>query len=780
MKQEITPYRARRTIVLEEPDVVSSARLVSDDAPGLRDYWQVARKHKWKIFWCFFGALLSATLYVFSIPVIYTASATLVIERKSPQVVNIQQVLSESIEADEDSYYQSQFEILKSRSVAAEVIKQQRLDTHPVFIGDGAEAGFLTKFLSDVKAWVARTLTNLLQGQKSVRSAQVQGPGPSGVDSQFIDAYQGMLEIEPVRKTKLVQVKFSTPDPGLSAAIANAHARSYIHQGQKLRSQANVDARKFLETKLTELRQRVEQSEDALNRFRKGKGIISLDDKENIVVERLADLNKRLTDAEAERIGFEAQARLIKSRDYDSLPAVINHGLIQSLKGQIVNLEGQYAHLAAQYKSGYPPVAKLQAQIAETRQRLSYQIRSVVAGINSAYFAAAGKERELREQMDKQKSAALALKDAAVEYAILAREANTNTQLYNAVLERMKEIGVASEIPASNVSILDGAEIPRSPSRPKKKLTLMIGAVMGLMGGLALALLYEYLDKTLKTPEDVQHYVGLANLAVVPDFASLPKIRQRSAMLIARYPSSVDSKLCMPVERLVASGRPVSMITEAYRKLRTSILLSQPENPPKTILVTSGTVGEGKTVTAVNTAIMFAQTGSAVLLIDGDLRRPACHRALKMWNNRGLTDFLAGQEELARAIKPTKIRNLSLLSSGTIPPNPTELLGSKKMNELLARLKERFDFIVIDSPPVIPVSDAVVLSMMVDGVVFVVRGQQTQQQLVKVAISQLDEAHVRIFGVVLNRIDIQSAEYVDYYRYYHPSQYSYEPNATGA
>lgn len=767
MPYEISPYRSNRTIVLDEQDVVSGARVVNDEAPNLRDYWYVVRKHKWKIATCFLFAVCSTAILAFSMTPIFTAKATLVIERKSPQVVNIQQVLSESVETDEESYYQSQVEIVKSRSVAAEVIKQQGLDTHPVFVGDGAEAGWAAKFLADAKTWVTGSLTELLQGQKPKNPLQTQAPGLLGIDSKLIDAYQGMLIVEPVKKSRLAQISFSSPDPALSAAIANAHARAYIQQGQKLRSQANEDARKFLETKLTELRERVEKSEAALNRFRRGKGIISLNEKENIVVERLADLNKRLTDAEAERIGLEAQARLIRNRDYDSLPAVISNPLIQNLKNQLVNLEGQHAHLATQYKSGYPPLANLQAQIGETKHRLRQQIMSVVEGINSAYFAALGKERELRVQMNKQKSEALALKDASVEYAILSREANTNSQLYDSVLERMKEIGVAAEIPASNISILDSAEIPTQPSKPKKRLTLMIGAIMGLMGGLGLALFSEHLDNRLKTPEDVKRSTGLPNLAVVPDFLRLPRVRRRSRLETDDHSSSFDSKLFMPGQKSPVFSQPM-LVTEAYRKLRTSIFLSHPEKPPRTILFSSGSAGEGKTITAVNSAIMFAQMGSPVLLIDADLRRPACHKALKAGNECGLANFLAGQEELGKVIGPTSVPNLSLLACGTIPPNPTELLGSKKMHEMLGVLKEHFDFIVIDSPPVVPFSDALVLSTIVDGVVFVVSGQESQRHVVKTAISQFEDSHAKILGTVLNRIDIRSAEYGDYYRYYYP------------
>lgn len=381
--------------------------------------------------------------------------------------------------------------------------------------------------------------------------------------------------------------------------------------------------------------------------------------------------------------------------------------------------------------------------------------------------------------MNNQKSAALALKDAAVEYAILSREANTNTQLYNAVLERMKEIGVTAEIPASNVSVLDNAEIPRRPSKPKIQLTLTIGAVMGLICGVGLAFFYEYLDNTLKTPEDVQRYTGLSNLAVVPDFFRLPK-RRKSQLRTGRNPSSSNSKLCIPNEKNIALGQPVSMVTEAYRKLRTSISLSNLEKPPKTILFSSGTAGEGKTITAVNSAIMFAQMGSPVVLVDADLRRPACHRALKMGNESGLTDFLAGHDVLEKVIKRTKVPNLSLLTCGRIPSNPTELLGSNAMRETLRLMKERFEFVVIDSPPVVPFSDAVVLSMLVDGVVFVVKGQEIQRGLVKTAISQFENSRANILGFVLNRIDIRSAEYADYYRYYYSSYNCYEPNAERA
>ena len=752
------------------PAVGSAPMLETQEAPSLLDYWRVIKNHKWKILACCITAIMGALFYVLSVTPTYTARAMLLIEPKGQRIVKFQEMLSDPIQPDEKEYYQSQFEMLKSRSLAAEVFKNQQLEKHSVFTGGaGQPQNFAQQLVATVRGWWTAAI-RLITGTPVGPFNNV--PNGYGVASEHIDTYQDMLEIKPVKLTRLVMIGFNAPDPVFAAQLANAHAEAYVQQGIKLRGKANQDARKFLESKLTELRERVEKSEEALNVFRRGKGIISLNDKENIVVDRLADLNRRLTEAEVERIGLESQAQLIKRRDYDSLPAVINNPLIQNLKGQLVNLEGQYANLVAQFKSGYPPVAKLKAQIDETRQRLDQQIKSVVEGITSAYSAAATKERMLTREMKKQKSEALALKDAGVNYAILEREADTNRKLYDAVLERMREIGVTAEMPNSNRSILDIAEVPRIPTAPRKKLALLFAGLIGLIGGLGLALVFEHLDNTLRTPDEVERYLGLPNLVVVPDYFRLSKLPKITSWRATRRITTPDGELYLPGKKLqranspLGAGLPPNVVPEAYRKLRTSLLLSRPESPPKTILFTSGTNDEGKTVTTANCAIMFAQMGYEVLVIDADLYRPACHRALRTRNALGLTDFLAGQAPMEKVITPTKIPKLHLLSRGSPAPNPTELIGSRKMRESLESLKERFDFLFIDSPPVTPVSDAVLLSRMVDGVIFVVRGQKTSKHIVKSAVTQLKNSQAKILGVVLNGVDIGREEYSDLY---HPS-----------
>jgi len=763
--KEIVPKPTQRVIVLKQEDAVHDGRRFEPvgEAPSFRDYWQVVRKHRWKIIACFASAVVVSAIMVFSMTPIYVAKATLMIERKAPHVVKIQQVAEEAEAADENSFYESQYQVLKSRSLAAEVIKAQKLDRDATFINQNEGTFSIGQLLSIPIAW----LKSLLPQVAPVTTPSSLG----GVNSKLIDAYSGMVSIDPIKRSRIVTVGISSPNPELAARIANAHVVGYIQQGFKLKSQANEEARKFLETKLGELKDRVEKSEMTLNQFRRGKGIISLDDKENIVVERLADLNKRLTEAEAERIGFEAQARLIKSRQYDSLPAVIGNGLIQSLRGQIVQIEAEHAKLSEQYLPGYPRLAQVKAQLKESRARLSQQIQNVVEGINSAYLAAVGKEKGLRGQMDKQKSETFALKDASVQYAILAREANTNKQLYDSVLERFREISVAGELPASNVSIVDRAEIPRVPAKPNKRLNLMLGALLGLFGGLGLALVLEHLDNTLSTLEEAESFLWLPCLALVPDVLTLPRGLAHPQSSLVRRLVQRDATLCMPSKKFVANDRRLLLISEVYHKLRMAILMSRADESPKTLLFTSSTRGEGKTTTATNTAIMFARMGSRVLVIDADLRQPSCLRALRVESDRGLADYLANLSPLDQVIQPTSIPNLSVLGAGSLPPSPTELLGSKKMSETLAYLKQRYDYVFIDAPPVIPVSDAVVLSMIVDGLIFVVRGQMTPKPIVKDALAQLGNRQSKILGLVLNRVNMKGGEYRNYYHYSNSGDY---------
>jgi capsular exopolysaccharide synthesis family protein len=582
----------------------------------------------------------------------------------------------------------------------------------------------------------------------------------------LIDAYIDRLEIAPVPRTRLVKIAFSTPDPDLAARVANMHARAYLEQGIERRSHANEEARHFLQRKLAELKDRVEKSEAVLHNYRRDKGIITLDNRENLVVDRLADLNKRLTEAEADRIGLEAQTHLIRKNAYDALPAVLNNPQIQTLKGELASLEGQRADLAAQFKPGDPALDQLQAKVNQTRRRLQQERQRTVTAVKSAYTAAKQKEDELRAKMEQQRAAALSLKDASVDYTILAREVDTNRQLYESVLQRLKEMEVVTALRASNVSVIDQAVPPLQPSRQKKALSLLYSAVLGLAGGVGLAFFVEYLNNTLRTSQEVERYLHLPSLGMIPDFVRNARHGSSSPELVNPDEQSLNGSAAQA--GFVFTHSPFSVTTEAYRTLRTALLLAQAETSPKTLLFTSGMRGEGKTVTVVNTAAVLAQMGVRVLVIDADLRCSACHTILGVENKSGLAEVLSGRWDPVDVIRPTVSDHLFVLSSGSLPLNPTELVGSKQMRGLLASLQEQYDYILIDSPPVMLASDAVLLSTMVDGVVLVANAQRTPKQVVREAHLRLSYARTKVLGVVLNQLDLRQRQYAYYYRKYAP------------
>jgi len=587
------------------------------------------------------------------------------------------------------------------------------------------------------------------------------------VSPDLLDAYIDRLEITPIQGTRLVKIAFSTPDPELAARVANMHAKAYLEQGIELRSHAHDEARYFLQEKLAELKDRVEKSEAALNRYRQDRGIISLDNRDNIVIERLADLNKRLTEAEADRIGLEAQTRLIRQNEYNALPAVIDNRLIQTLKIELSRLEGERADLATKVQAGDPVLGQFQARVEQTKRRLQQEIQRTVAGIKSAYAVAKQKEDELRAKMEQQKTLALSLKDAAVDYAILARAVDTNRQLYDSVLSRVKEMEVAAVLRASNVSVIDQAVPPVKPVRPRKALSLLLSAVLGLTGGVGLAFVVEHCTNTLRTSQEVERYLRLPNLGIIPDFVSSARRSPLSSQPASPGAQPLDGSAAQA--GFVLAHDPFSITTEAYRMLRTTLLVAQAETPPKTLLFTSGMHGEGKTVTAVNTAAVLAQMGVRVLLIDADLRCSACHTVLGVENKSGLAEVLAGRWEPSDVIRPTVSEHLFVLSSGSVPSNPAELVGSKQMRAILASLQEQYDYILIDSPPVMLASDAMLLATMVDGVVLVANAQRTPKQVVREARTRLTCAQAKILGVVLNQLNIRHQEYAYYYRKHAPA-----------
>lgn len=730
----------------------------------LLGYWHVIRKRLALVIGVVFAALVLTTIYAYMQTPLYTADATILLKPGTPQIMG-----GKDASQDQDLLYDSdlyenfqktQYEILRSRTLAAYVIRAENLESSKTFMGPKPQPGLIASALSSVSLWLNHT-----NGRKA-RPPAVDQSAHNGVPAGLINSYLQGLRISPITDTDLVTIEYVSTDRVLAAKLANAHAHGYIRLGIELRSQSNEEAENFLKERLGELKDSLEKSEIALNDYRRAKGIIpglmSLDGKETVVLDRVSELSKDLTTAQVERIGLEAQMQLINSRKYDSMPAVMGDAAVQAVQTELNSLDADYASMGKKFKPDYPPMMQMAAKRAELQRRLEAEISRVISGIQGSYQAASDKEQKLQAEMNKERQQALGLNDAAVEYAILQREVDTNRELYESVLERMKGIGLAAESQTSNIIIVDPAETPSIPSSPKKLRMIVRNSALALVAVIGLVFGLEYLDTTLKTPEQVERYLHVPNIGAIPSFANL-RLKAKGATLL---PEDNGVKKIGYGRELLGVANPYSLVGEAYRSFRTALMLSRAGAPPKTILFTSAHSSEGKTVSATNTAAMFAQTGARVLLIDGDLRKPRCHRVLALENSSGLTEVLTGTCEVQDVIRTTIVDGLSFMSAGSLPPNPTELLGSERMSQVLALVSHQHDVVILDSPPVMPVSDALLLATVVDGVVLVVNSLNTSKHHVKMTCAKLEYARAKIFGVLLNEIDLKHPGYGHYSHYY--------------
>ncbi len=598
-----------------------------------------------------------------------------------------------------------------------------------------------------------------------------------GVAPGLVHAYLADLKVTPMTDTNLVKISITSPNAELAAVIANQHVKEYELQQREEHGEESEEAQRYLGSKLLDVKGDLEKSEAALNAYRSEKGIIpgliSLDGKDAIVLDRLSDLSKDLTTAQVARISLEAQVSLIKKHQYSSLPSIIDDVTIEGMNKSLDGLYAQRAALASQFKASYPPLAKLDAEIGDMQARLAAMINAKVGALQSQYEEADAKVAELQDEMDKQRQETLRLNDSAAQYAMLQRDVDTNRELYNAILTRIKDVEMSGDIQSKNVSVINSAEVPGGPTSPKKLLALMLASMGGLGLGLGLAFIVEMTDNTLKNPEEAENYLKLPNLGVVPEFSSVNGKSAYAPRELMSGGGGGASTVLPPGRELVTTHGSYSRVGEAYRNLRTALLLSRAGGPPKVTLITSAMSREGKTVTAVNISVMLSQLGGNVLLIDADLRRARCHRVLAVDNHLGLTEVLTGSRELVEMIRATEIENLYFLGAGSVPPNPTELLNSPRMAEVMTQLRERYEYIVIDSAPVLPVSDSMVLSKLTDGVVLVANGSATPRQQVKTACARLEYARAKILGLVLNKVKIHSP---DYHNYYHQDYYSFDGN----
>jgi polysaccharide biosynthesis transport protein len=575
-----------------------------------------------------------------------------------------------------------------------------------------------------------------------------------------------------VPNSRLIEVGFEAQDPQLAAQVINAHLQNYIELNFRSKYDATIQASNWLSSELEELRIKVEKSEDARLAYERENQIWQIDEKQDITTQKLADLSKAATEAQTGLAEKEALYRMAQSGNLDALPAARDNPVIQDLLKRKADIDGQYAEAVNQYGPNYPKVQRLASQQKDVSDELASAQKTMAESISVDYNTARSRVEILQAALDKQKTEANDLSEKLVQYNILQHDADANKQLYDGLLQKLKEATITAGLRSSNIRVVDPALAPTSPSRPQKARNILLSILVGLVGGVGLAIFREYLDNTVKSPDDIETLTGLPSLAVVP---SLPSLNGHHSRLSWASRGAGNLPASTPRVELLSYIQPKSQISEAFRALRTSLLLSQAEHPPQVILVTSALPREGKTTAAVNLAVTLAQLGDRTLLVDSDLRKPGIRRALNLTIGKemGLSSYLAGVCTLDEAILPhPTISNMSALTTGPVPPSPADLLSSHRMHEGIAELRRRFKFIVIDSPPIMAATDAVILSTLTDGVLLVVRSGTTPKEAFTRSRDLLVAVKSRLLGVVLNAVDSSAPDYYYSYRYY-PYAYGY-------
>jgi len=722
----------------------------------LRDYLRVIQRHKWTVITVFAIIVITVVIHAFTATPIYESTTRLIIDKENPNVVSIQEVMA--IDASGTDYYQTQYKIIESRTVAREVIRRLHLDKSEEFFPTPKDdlISNLKRSIQETIAFWKDSITSLLRtGDESIPKT-LEGFEPN---SPLVDDFISKIEVSPIRNSRLVDVNFQAKDPVLAATIVNTLANAYIDQNLEIKLRAVQDAVKWLHNRIQEEGNKVEKAEQALLRYKEKHSIVTdfSSDVENITAQKLAQLNTQVVEVESERVEAETRYKqamaLSNTPDMvDSITEVLNNELILQIKSMEVELYKRMSELSKRYGQKHPQMVAIESELKTLNKRKTQEVNRVINSLKNEYRVILAKENSLKAALAKQKKDSLELNQKAIEYGVLRREAESARHMYELLIKRFKETSLTEDMKTGNIRIIDRAEVPEDPVKPKKKLNVFLAIILGLFTGIGLAFFFEYLDNTIKTPEDVKQHLNIPYLGLIPLFSTENKG-------ILKDDTSRE---------LVTVNYPRSTASESYRGIRTSILFSFAETVPQVILITGVGPQEGKTITTVNLAVTMAQADSKIVILDCDMRRANVHKVFGTANDHGISNLLVGNSNMREAILHTRIPNLDVIPCGPIPPNPSELLGSTRMTTLLNSLRKHYAHILIDSPPSLAVTDAVVLSKSVDGVILVIRAGYTAKEIIRSGIAQFRAVGTHILGAVLNGVDMSRDRYhYQYYYYYY-------------
>jgi len=719
----------------------------------LLDYVRTLYKRRWTAVTAFLVVVLGVTIHTYTVTPIYEATVKLLIESDAPNFISFQQVIEEGqTQAD---FYQTQYNILRSRSLARQTLEAQQLWDHPEFGGGESEESFsVSRAISGAVA-AAATSVGRLFGATESRVPGTAEDTESLAQSSAIDTFSSRLRVSPVRSSRIVNITFRSAHPRLATDVIDSLARAYIDQNLAFKFSQSAEASDWLAERLAERRQYVEESEVALQRYREDNDAVSLDERQDIVVQKLAALNAAVTLARTERIEKEAaynQLRAVQN-DHDALetfPAILSNVFIQQQKGELATLQRQQAQLAENLGERHPQIIEIRSAIQNTVALIDRETADVVQSVRTEFLTAQAQEESLTDALEAQKGEALLLNRKGIDYGALRREAEGNRQIYESLLQRANETGVSGELRTSNIRVVDAAELPENPVSPRKALNLLVALFGGIIFAVGLTFFFEYLDNRIKTPDEIKTYLGLPFLGIIPQ---------------------VPKKLVAAGTLLLNNGVPANF-AEALRTVRTNLLFSWPAEGLRSIAVTSTGPGEGKSVVATNVGMGLAQAGQRVLLIDADMRNPTVHERFGQKSEPGLSNFTVGNAKASEVVHKTSVPGLWLLPAGKIPPNPAELLASKRFTDFLSseNLNKHFDWVIVDTPPVLPVADATIIGQAVTGVLFVIGAEMTDRRAADAAVNQLTQVNARVVGGVLNRVDLVRNSY--YYSQYYRREYA--------
>lgn len=720
----------------------------------IRDYLRIIDKRRYTVITFFIVTFAVVLIGTLTTTPTYIASTDVLIEKNAPEAL----ISRYSYESYDPEFLDTQYQIIKSFKVAQKVVKALAMDEKYSTYFPESE-GSVFSVVADWFKEFFKVLLKVVGIEKSSKAdtgfADKYGIARSRAD-ELAQMVSSGISVAPVGDSRVVTISYESPNPVLAQLVVNSVASAYKDELLEIRLASSGYTVNWMTQKAVEERSKLAESEKALQAYSKANDIVTVENRIAIIPQKLSELSTQMTKAETRRKELEGllsriEKTLAAREDLEAIPAIATMPALQSLRDQIIKAEQNIIELSKKFGEKHPVMIRAVSDLNVLQEKKGLEISRVIESIRNEYELARSNEKDLNTLLANTKSEAIALNERFIQYGIIEREVNSNQLLYDALIKNIKEQGATEQTQTVTVWIVKEAAAPQAPAKPRVKLNLLLGLVMGLFGGIGFAFFIEYLDNTIKSPDDAEKRFGISVLGIVELYNKKKHGMIEDAMQIDAF----------------------STFAESYKAIRSGVLLSSVDSPPKRILVSSMSVKEGKTTTTANLAMTIAQVDFKVLVIDADLRKPQMHKFFGIDNFKGLSTYLCGVSDMDIIVDLPE-KGISVIPSGPMPPNPSELLSSERLKELLAAVENKYDLIILDSPPLLQVTDSLILSKIVDGTILVAHAGKTTYDFFSRGVNSLKDIKSNILGMVINAMDIKKSKYYNYGYYYHSYFTEYE------